>query len=221
MALFKLPSETTSSLFEDRADAGAQLAQAVLERSQALDAAFVVYALPRGGVPIGAAIARVLQCPLDVVVAKKITRPQNPELAIGAVTADGHVLQASTTRMFGWEAALNRAQTKAQEQLAQFVDRPAVTATDKIALLVDDGIATGMTILVAAEALREQHPQEIWICAPIAPASLIDRLVEHVDRVIVLATPDPFYSVSQFYRSFPQVELDAAIADLRNSLQSG
>lgn len=219
MALFKLPSEPiNSSLFNDRADAGTRLAQAVLERSQ-IDAAFVVYALPRGGVPIGAAIARALRCPLDVIVAKKITRPHNPELAIGAVTADGHVLQAATTQPLGWEAALDRAQTKARNQLAQFVDRPNVTATDRIALLVDDGIATGMTILVAAEALREQQPQEIWICAPIAPASLIDRLAQHVDRVIVLATPDPFYSVSQFYRSFPQVELDAAIRELRNSLQ--
>ncbi|MEP0918595.1 phosphoribosyltransferase [Leptolyngbya sp. DQ-M1] len=207
-------------LFDDRADAGRQLAQLVLKEAQSLDASYIVYALPRGGVGIGAAIAEALHCPLDILVAKKVTRPQDPELAIGAVTADGQVLRSLNVRLSGWQEALERAQTKAKEQLEQFRDRPDVTASGKIAILVDDGIATGMTISVAAKALREQQPQEIWICAPVAPAELIKRLYEYGDRVLVLATPEPFFSVSRFYRSFPQVELESAIADLKKTLQT-
>ena len=207
-------------LFEDRADAAHQLAQAVLIQAQFLEASYVVYALPRGGVEIGVAIAEALHCPLDILIAKKITRPQDPELAIGAVTADGHVLRSSHAKLPGWQEALERAQARAKEQLEQFRDRPNVTAAGKIALLVDDGIATGMTISVAAKALREQHPQEIWICAPVAPAVLMKRLYDYGDRVLILATPEPFLSVSRFYRSFPQVEMEAAIADLKKTLQN-
>lgn len=207
-------------LFENRTDAAQQLAQAVLTEAQSLNASYVVYALPRGGVEIGVAIAEALHCPLDILVAKKITRPHDPELAIGAVTADGHVLRSSNAKIPGWQEALERAQMKAKEQLEQFRDRPNVTATGKIALLVDDGIATGMTISVAARALREQQPQEIWICAPVAPAVLVKRLCDYADRVLVLATPDPFLSVSRFYRSFPQVEMASAIADLKRTLQT-
>ncbi|MBW4443998.1 MAG: phosphoribosyltransferase [Plectolyngbya sp. WJT66-NPBG17] len=207
-------------LFNDRTDAAQQLAQIVLKEAQSLDASFVVYALPRGGVGIGVAIAEALDCPLDILVAKKITRLQDPELAIGAVTADGHILRASNSRLLDWQEAVERAQTKAKEQLEQFHDRPNVTATGKIALLVDDGIATGMTISVAAKALREQQPQEIWICAPVAPAVLVKRLYDYGDRVLVLAAPEPFLSVSRFYRSFPQVEMESAIADLKKTLQN-
>ncbi|MBE9010374.1 phosphoribosyltransferase [Pseudanabaenaceae cyanobacterium LEGE 13415] len=207
-------------LFDDRADAARQLAQLVLKEAQSLEASFIVYALPRGGVEIGVEIAQALHCPLDILVAKKITRPHDPELAIGAVTADGHILRSIHSQSPGWQEAVDRAQNKAKQQLEQFHARPNVPATGKIALLVDDGIATGMTISVAAQALREQQPQEIWICAPVAPASLIKRLYDYGDRILVLAAPDHFLSVSRFYRSFPQVEIETAIADLKKTLQS-
>jgi putative phosphoribosyl transferase len=207
-------------LFHDRKEAGERLAQLVLEQSQSVEGSFIVYALPRGGVEIGAAIAQALHCPMDVLVAKKITRPHDPELAIGAVTADGQVLRSVHARIPGWEEALNRALRKAQDQLEQFRDRPDVTATGRIALLVDDGIATGMTISVAVKALRKQEPKEIWICAPVAPSVMIRQLEGICDRVLVLATPEPFLSVSRFYRSFPQVEMESAIADLKKTLQS-
>ncbi|MCY6489194.1 phosphoribosyltransferase [Leptolyngbya sp. GGD] len=214
----QLSSDTV--LFDDRKDAGERLAQLVLEQAQSVEGSFIVYALPRGGVEIGAAIAQVLHCPLDILVAKKITRPENPELAIGAVTADGQVLRSVHSRIPGWEDALNRALAKAKGQFEQFRDRPNVTATGKIALLVDDGIATGMTISVAAKSLRKQEPKEIWICAPVAPQVMIRQLEGICDRVLVLATPEPFLSVSRFYRSFPQVEMESAIADLKRTLQS-
>lgn len=222
MSLYQLsPSARNSILFIDRHEAGEKLAQAVLQEVQTLRSPnrFIVYALPRGGIPVAVPVAQALHCPLDVLVAKKITRPDNPELAIGAVTADGYVLRLGQQRIPDWQEALERAQTKAQAQLAQFTDRPNVDPEGAIALLVDDGIATGMTMAVAALSLRQRHPKEIWVCAPVAPVELSEQLDQYCDRAIILATPDPFYSVSRFYRLFPQVELEDAILDLKKSLQ--
>ncbi|MDX2098622.1 MAG: phosphoribosyltransferase family protein, partial [Leptolyngbyaceae cyanobacterium bins.59] len=166
-----------------------------------------------------------LCCPLDIVVAKKITQPSNPELAIGAVTADGAVLwaedaiqgrQAGKSDTSSLSIALQQAREKAIAQLKQLTPgRPSCMVAGKIAILVDDGIATGMTMAVAAQAVRSQHPAQIWLCAPVAPAELMRRLEAWGDRVILLATPSPFYSVSRFYQQFPQVETEAALVCLQ------
>ncbi len=217
-----------TTMFVDRHDAGEKLAQAVLAEAQTLPSAkFVVYALPRGGLPVAEPVARALGCPLDVIVAKKITRPENLELAIGAVTADGQVLwqkPLSSNQTLEREEALRFAQNKAQAQLAQFADRPDIDPEGAIAILVDDGIATGMTMAVAVKALRTRNPLEIWVCVPVAPLEIVDSL-QHwsdlpkcrgVDRAIILATPDPFWSVSRFYQVFTQVETDVALACLQD-----
>lgn len=206
-------------LFQDRHQAGEELARVVVAAVPAQPV--IVYALPRGGLPVAAPVARYLQCPLDVVVAKKITEPEQPELAIGAVTADGHVLWVKQKPT--WilnpslrRAALEQAQQKAQSQLAQLTaNRSQLPANGAVAILVDDGIATGMTMAVAVQALREQQPAEIWIAVPVAPAGLIGSLNQWADRVIVLETPNPFWSVSRFYQDFPQVEMEEALACLR------
>ncbi|KAM3102780.1 phosphoribosyltransferase [Phormidesmis sp. 146-12] len=214
----------SNTLFVDRAQAGEKLAQAVLSAAQGLDARFVVYALPRGGLPVAEPVARSLNCPLDVIVAKKMTRPENPELAIGAVTADGQVLlpksRSSGEASQEWEQARQRAQKKAQQQLAQFVDRPDIDPEGAIALIVDDGIATGMTMAVAVKALRTRNPAQIWICAPVAPIELVSALQQGCDRLIVLATPDRFQSVSRFYQVFAQVEMQEALDCLKQFYQS-
>lgn len=205
-------------LFQDRRQAGEELARAIAAALPPRPV--IVYALPRGGLPVAEPVARYLRCPLDVVVAKKITEPQQPELAIGAVTADGHVLWVdqrpawlSNPRLR--RAALEEAQQKAQAQLAQLTaDYPQRPATGVTAILVDDGIATGMTMAVAVQALREQQPTEIWIAAPVGPSGLIPSLNLWADRVVVLETPEPFWSVSRFYHKFPQVEMEEAIACL-------
>jgi putative phosphoribosyl transferase len=219
MSLSQLFSGSDTTLFADRAQAGEKLAQAVLSAAQTLkNAKFIVYALPRGGLPVAEPIARMLNCPLDVIVAKKMTRPENPELAIGAVTADGQVLSLrprSSGESCEWEQARQRAQKKAQQQLAQFVDRPNLDPEGAIALIVDDGIATGMTIAVAVKALRTRNPAEIWICAPVAPIEMVSALQQGCDRLIVLATPDRFQSVSRFYQVFTQVEMEEALACLK------
>jgi len=214
-----------SALFLDRTCAGEQLAQAihgaVNQLSSSESAQPIVYALPRGGLPVAAPVARLLGCPLDIVVAKKISQPENPELAIGAVTASGQVLWTKQTpfrkqHSRRQEAALTEALNKAQSQLAQLAPAcPQVNQKGAIGILVDDGIATGMTIAVAAQALRAKAPAEVWLCAPVAPLELLPWLQSWGDRIIVLETPQPFLSVSRFYAEFPQVETEEALVYLQ------
>ncbi len=218
----------SSPLFDNRADAGEKLAAAVFAELEKLNLTSpevvkpIVYALPRGGLPIAVPIARLLGCALDVVVAKKITRPDNLEYAIGAVTADGEVVwQKQKPRNLRFQTlALQQAQDQAQSLLADLdAGCPNVSAAGALAILVDDGIATGMTMAVAAQALRAQQLAALWICVPVAPQDLLKFLEEMCDRAIVLETPDPFYSVSRFYAEFPQVETEVALACLRQQTE--
>lgn len=230
MAANSLSPSSDSTVFANRLEAGERLAQAVLavveahrparDREAEAISRFVVYALPRGGIAVAAPIAQALHCPLDVIVAKKITRPENPELAIGAATSDGHVLwltQGQSISSDLYKVMLQQTRERAQlqwEQLAPF--SPQIDPAGAIALIVDDGIATGMTMAVAAKALRAKKPAQIWICVPVAPLEILPHLQTWSDRAIVLATPQPFQSVSRFYKEFPQVEMEEAIECLKN-----
>ncbi|MEG4503708.1 phosphoribosyltransferase family protein [Microcoleus sp. F6_B4] len=218
----------SNPFFDDRADAGEKLAEAVVGELGKLNLTAqeavkpIVYALPRGGLPVAVPIARRLGCPLDVVVAKKITRPDNLELAIGAATADGHVLwhKQKQHNLRLQKLALPVAQNNAQSLLADLSSgRPNVSAAGALAILVDDGIATGMTMAVAALALQSQQPAALWICAPVAPAELMGFLAQMGDKSIVLETPHPFYSVSRFYGQFSQVETAEALRCLQQQTE--
>ena len=214
-------------LFSNRTEAGEKLGQAIhtILTQQTTDGAKpipIVYALPRGGLPVAAPIARLLDCPLTVEVAKKISHPDNPELAIGAVTASGHVLWeqqkifryklASRWRQAALNATIHQAKSL-EDQLSPAC--PQVKTEGATLILVDDGIATGMTMAVAANALKKLSPAEVWICTPVAPLKLLPWLRQWGDRLIVLATPEPFLSVSNFYLEFPQVETTEAIKYLQ------
>lgn len=213
----------SNPFFDDRADAGEKLAEAVADELGKLNLTAqnavkpIVYALPRGGLPIAVPVARRLGCALDVVVAKKITRPDNLELAIGAATADGHVIwqKQKQQNLRLQKSALQQAQNSAQSLLADLASGcPNLCATGALAILVDDGIATGMTVAVAAQALQSQQPAALWICAPVAPPELMEFLAQIADKSIILETPHPFYSVSRFYAQFPQVETAEALVCL-------
>lgn len=221
---------TSAPLFRDRADAGEQLAQSLLTQINQLKETGVflspiVYALPRGGIPVAVPVARQLDCPLHILVAKKITTPQNPELAIGAVTSEGQVLWLRQKRLTKknerlLQIARRQAQEKAQAQLQQFsISCPPVNPQRALALIIDDGIATGMTMAAATQALRAKAPAQIWICAPVAPDGLMNWLSQWCDRVVVLDTPEQFLSVSRFYEQFPQVETEEALACLQTHNQ--
>lgn len=202
-------------IFKNRLDAGLRLAAAIWAEREAAIATGrwadpIVYGLPKGGVPIAEQVAQRLACPLDIVVAKKITEPNAPELAIGAVTTSGQVVYPSrpmgiSPDSSAWQTALSTAQATAQAQEDRFISiRPNISPIGKLAIIVDDGIATGMTIAAAIKALRAQHPAQVWVGAPVAPPQILSLLSEWCDRSIILATPDPFFSVSRFYRDFPQ-----------------
>ncbi len=207
-------------LFANRAVAGQQLAEAVYQELHRVSSGStlprcIVYALPRGGLPIAAPIATRLNCPLDLVVAKKITELSNPELALGAVTAEGQVIwydSMATIDPHSREQMVQRTLTKAKSLEVQLAPgRPQVDPHGAIALLVDDGIATGMTMAVAVEALRHKGVAQVWIAVPVAPEKMVSILNRWADRAIVLATPEPFYSVSRFYAEFPQVSVETAL----------
>jgi len=219
-------------LFADRIHAGEELARVIhdLLTQQTIDSGIkpvpIVYALPRGGVPVAAPIASLLVCPLTIVVPKKISHPENPELAIGAVTSSGNVLWTEQ-KLFRpkhdvrWrEVALNKAIKQAKSLEEQLISAcPQVDTKDATAILVDDGIATGMTMAVAATAIKALSPAAIWLCTPVAPPKLLPWLNQWGDRIIVLKTPEPFWSVSNFYAQFPQVDTLEAIGYLQQQKQ--
>jgi predicted phosphoribosyltransferase len=220
---------SNTPLFTDRTQAGERLAQVVQATliKQASESEIkpvpIVYALPRGGLEVAAPVARVLDCPLTILVAKKISHPENPELAIGAVTACGSVVWEQPRRSSqrqNWRShktALDAAIHQAKSLEAELsVACPQVKAEGATAIIIDDGIATGMTIAAAVVAMRKLSPAEVWLCAPIAPLKLVPWLHQWGDRVIVLATPEPFASVSNFYQEFPQVETTEALMYLQN-----
>jgi predicted phosphoribosyltransferase len=199
-------------------------------RQEGSEASPIVYALPRGGIPVAVPVARKLGCPLDVITAKKITVPTNRELAIGAITSENHILlaehkQLKSISLRQLEEAIEEAQLKASRQQAQFAPyRPSVTPQGKIAILIDDGIATGMTIRVAAQAIKEKKVARLWLCAPVAPPTLIPQLElecglgfaeARSGRVVVAATPSPFRSVGLFYERFEQVATQEAARELQ------
>ncbi|MGB3655998.1 MAG: phosphoribosyltransferase family protein [Rivularia sp. (in: cyanobacteria)] len=222
-------------LFQNREAAGEELAQAIRTQlnKQAVESGLkpvpIVYALPRGGLPVALPVARLLDCPLKIEVAKKITHPQNEELAIGAVSASGSVIW-SDNRLFRFkfysrekrQASLNAAIACAkslEEQLSPACSQANVEGATII--LVDDGIATGMTIAAAATALKKLNPAQIWLCTPVAPQKLIPWLQKWGEKIIVLATPESFLSVSNFYVEFPQIETQEALEYLQQQSVKG
>jgi len=217
--------------FHDRTEAGEKLAFAISDsinqQPEVANAPWCVLALPRGGLAVAAPIARQLHAPLGVLVAKKITLEKNPELAIGAVTADGQVIWSSNKGQSPGQAqpdwgtydrALHQAQTQAQTQWQDFAPYcNEIQIAGANVLLVDDGIATGMTIAAAVKSVRSQRPNQVWICSPVAPPDLMPFLEKISDRLFILGTPSPFYSVSRFYVEFDQVSTEAAIEELQRT----
>ena len=223
-------SHQATPIYADRFQAGEQLGKLIVAeiinlRLAGVKASPIIYALPRGGIPIAVPIARQLACPLDVIIAKKITLPGNRELAIGAVTSDGKVLwnphlKKRQEDALILERALREAQRKAQAQLELFNPiRPKINPEGEIAIIIDDGIATGMTMEAAVKSLRQYQPQEIWLGATVAPPEIMESLQQSSNRLFVLATPSPFFSVSRFYVQFPQVSNEEAMTYLHEHNQ--
>lgn len=201
-----------AQMFTDRKAAGRALAHA-LEHLKG--SASVVLAIPRGGVPVAAEVARTLSLPLDILLSKKIGHPAHPEYAIGAVTAEDRVLNAGEHVDPLWiEAETNRIRTELQAKHQRLKgNRPDIPLRNRTVIIIDDGIATGQTLLATLPMIRRQHPTRIIIAVPVAPAASIHALRSLVDDIIVLHTPRHFTGVGAFYKDFTQVE-DAEAAAL-------
>ena len=204
-------------MFQDREDAAQQLAEKLKDR-EFHDP--LVLAIPRGGVVTGAVLARELGAELDVVLARKLRHPWQPELALGAVSELGHmVLNPKWSEEGGFsdeylhqERGHQLQEISRRKKLFRAV-RPAAPIADRSVIVTDDGIATGSTMLAALESLKEQYPREIIVAVPVASP---DRLVEirrWCNEVVCLLAPRSFGAVGQFYHDFRQVE-DSQVVEL-------
>jgi predicted phosphoribosyltransferase len=199
----------TPRVYRDRTEAGRVLAErlgAYADRPEV-----IVLALPRGGVPVGYEVARALHAPLDVFIVRKLGVPGHEELAMGAVATGGvRVLNDQVVRSLGipdsvidavasWELE----ELRRRERLYRG-DRPPPDVRGKTVILVDDGLATGSTMLAAVRALRQQQPARIVVAVPIAAPDTCELLRAEVDDVVCAVTPEPFYAVGLWYRDFSQ-----------------
>jgi putative phosphoribosyl transferase len=209
------------SVFSDRAQAGRMLADAVAAR--ALPRPCVVLALPRGGVPIGAAVAQALRAPLDLLLVRKIGAPWQPELAVAAVV-DGTPPQLVVDETICASLDVDRAYIDSRmADAVREIDRrrqvylrgrAPVALAGRTAIVVDDGIATGTTVRAALRALRRRGPLRLVLAVPVAPADTLEALRGEVDDIVCLRTPCPFYAIGHHYADFHQVGDAEVIAAL-------
>ncbi len=204
--------------FKDRIHAGKLLAQQLAPHVDREDT--IVLALPRGGVPVGFAVADALQLPLDVMVARKLGVPSHPELAMGAIAGGGQrVIRSDVVQALGITDEM--IEDTARRELAELQRREALYRGNRgplqlegrTAILVDDGLATGATMMAAARALRSLHPARIVIAVPVGAADTCRLLADEADEVVCLLTPEPFHAVSLWYDEFPQTG-DEEVIDL-------
>jgi putative phosphoribosyl transferase len=196
-------------LFRNRSEAGRLLADKLAKYADKPDV--IVLALPRGGVPVGYEVARALHAPLDVFVVRKLGIPGHEELAMGAVASGGvRVLNDQVVNGLGIpnyviEAVANWELQELQRRERLYRgNRPPPDVKGKTIILVDDGLATGSTMLAAVQALKKLGPARIVVAVPVASGDTCELLQEYVDEVVCAVTPEPFYAVGLWYQDFSQ-----------------
>lgn len=194
--------------FRDRVDAGKRLAAAL---TGLVDTEAIVLAIPRGGVIVGFEVARALDLPLDIIVPRKIGAPENPELAIGAVTQDGSIFlddklidYLQVSRVYIKKESENQ-RLEIERRLRLYRgDASPPNLKNRDVVIVDDGIATGATMKAALASVRKSGAKRVVVAIPVGPPSTIEELEKQADQVVCLHTPEPFYAIGEFYENFAQ-----------------
>lgn len=203
-----------------------QAARLLAERLVALRGKHpLVLAIPRGAVPMARLIADQLDGEIDVVLVRKLGSPGNPEFAIGSVDETGATYIAEYAAATGGTARYIAAEKQRQlavmrQRRAQYTPvRPPIDPAGRIAVVVDDGLATGATMIAALHAIRMRKPARLICAVPVAPPDTLEKIAPLADQVICLLTPEYFYAVGQFYMSFPQVTDEEVVKILAESMQ--
>jgi putative phosphoribosyl transferase len=204
--------------FVNRHDAGERLAGAVREvLTEDEQSRAVVLGIPRGGVEVAAVVADRLGADLDVVIPRKIGAPGNPELGLGAVAEGVEVLDGRLIdTLFVSEEYLRQEIAEQQDEIrrrsaAYRGERPQLDLTGQVAIVVDDGVATGGTAVAALRWARSRGADKVILAVPVAPREAVRRLEDEADRVLVIGTPEPFWAVGQWYAEFGQVPDDRVV----------
>jgi predicted phosphoribosyltransferase len=204
-----------SKIFDSRLDAARRLAQALGAYKGRNP---LVLAIPRGAVAMGAEIARLLEGELDVVLVKKLHAPGSPEFAVGAIDESGWTYIAPYAASAGADQAYLAREKDAQLALlrrrrAQYTPaRAPADPAGRVAIVVDDGIATGASMIAALHAVRAKQPARLVCAVPVAPPESLEQIRPYADELVCLETPEGFMAVGQFYRHFEQVEDDEVVA---------
>ena len=204
-------------IFRDRFEAGELLADRLKDF---IDKDSVVVALPRGGVPIAKAIANRYSIPMDIYFVKKIPSPYNQEAAIGAISEDGYIFvdERAKVMLNVADEYIQEIANKKKEEIREkreIYQKEKIDLKDKNVFLVDDGIATGASMLVAAKSIKEKGAKKVYIASPVAPKEVVSKLKEVADEVILLQTPADFMAVGQYYQDFHQLDDEEVIGLLR------
>lgn len=197
-------------MFRDRIEAGLLLA-AKLKKYQGDPG--VILAVPRGGVPVAYAVAKELGFPMDLILVKKLGHPMNKEFAIGAVTlTDEFVIPHPEASEEYIDDEIDRIRKKLKNMYPKFTgDKKPLDLKGKTVIVIDDGIATGNTLLITVEMLKKGKPLKIVVAAPVASANAVQKLRKEVDDVVAVLVPQVFYGVGAFYEDFEQVTDDEVI----------
>ncbi|MCL5019406.1 MAG: phosphoribosyltransferase [Patescibacteria group bacterium] len=198
-------------VFKDREEAGRLLFLKLREYSGNKN--MLIMALPRGGVVVGKVVSEMLHLPLDILVIRKIGAPQNPELAIGAVGPekttfwDEEIIEKLNLRKKQKEI-LKKMKFKERADLENVLrnDRKHLTIKDKTVIVIDDGVATGATVLCAQKYLKKRSAKQVILAVPVISPETLKKISLFFDKIITLAMERKFFAVGQFYRKFPQVE---------------
>lgn len=209
-------SETS---FSSRGEAGRLLAA---ELKQFAGENTVLLGIPRGGIIVAEEVARLLKAELDVVLSRKLGAPANPELAIGALSEDGHIF-LNKALVFSLRVDENYIALEKERQLQEIKRRiqayrsvrPKVSLTGKTVIITDDGIATGATMEAALWIAKQEKPKYLVAAAPVAPADSLEKLTLTADEVLCLRVPEWFGAVGQFYREFTQVDDEEVVEILK------